>query len=251
MRKAVAYCRVSTKQQGEDDRYGLDEQREDIQLYANENDIEITQWFVDKISGAKDNRPEFDKILNGEITNPPIQCVVVGKSDRVARDVDLYFGYKYLLKRQNLELISVSEDFGKMGTFAPVYEAFTAVIAQLERDTIKARTSGGRRQKAKRGGYSGGAAPYGYTVHNSSLIVEPIEAQAVCDIYRMSESGATLAEIADEMNKRGLITHRGGKFATSTVQTILNNRKTYEGFYKYGKDGEWVKGQHEAILEDG
>lgn len=26
------------------------------------------------------------------------------------------------------------------------------------------------------------------------------------------------------------------------------SEKTYQGFYKYGKDGDWVKGQHEPIL---
>ena len=63
----------------------------------------------------------------------------------------------------------------------------------------------------------------------------------------MSEDGETLAAIAEEMNRRGLLTHRGRQFRTSTIQTILANRKTYEGFYKYG-DSDWVKGQHEPIL---
>ena len=33
------------------------------------------------------------------------------------------------------------------------------------------------------------------------------------------------------MNRRGLLTHRGKLFRTSTIQTILANRKTYEGFF--------------------
>jgi hypothetical protein len=42
----------------------------------------------------------------------------------------------------------------------------------------------------------------------------------------------------------------GGKWAISSVQVVLGNEKTYRGFYKYGKDGEWVKGEHEPILVD-
>lgn len=76
------------------------------------------------------------------------------------------------------------------------------------------------------------------------------EAEAVRDMFEKRKNGSTLQDIADELNERGLITHRGGKFRTSTVQTILDNRKTYEGYYKYGKDGQWVKGQHEAILNN-
>jgi predicted Rdx family selenoprotein len=63
----------------------------------------------------------------------------------------------------------------------------------------------------------------------------------------MYDNKETLQSIADEMNRRGLKTHRGGEFRTSTIQVIVNNRKTYEGYYKYGTS-DWVEGQHEAIL---
>lgn len=101
--------------------------------------------------------------------------------------------------------------------------------------------------KASRGGYSGGRAPYGYMVKSKYLVVVPEEAEAVREIFKMHEWGRTLQAIADEMNERGLRTHTGGVFRTSTIQAILGNRKTYEGYYKYGKT-DWVVGQHEAIL---
>lgn len=117
----------------------------------------------------------------------------------------------------------------------------------MERENITKRTSMGRGAKAAKGGYSGGQAPYGYKVVDKKLVIVPEEAEAVRDMFSMSEAGETLQAIADEMNSRGLKTHRGGIFRTSTIQTILANRKTYEGYYKYGKS-DWVEGQHEAIL---
>lgn len=66
-------------------------------------------------------------------------------------------------------------------------------------------------------------------------MIVPEEAKAVKDMFKMHEEGATLQEIADEMNRRVLKTHKGGIFRTSTIQTILNNRKTYECYYRYGK----------------
>jgi DNA invertase Pin-like site-specific DNA recombinase len=118
----------------------------------------------------------------------------------------------------------------------------------MERENIMKRTTLGRGVKAEKGGYAGGQAPYGYKVADKKLVIVPEEAVAVRDIFKMSDDGETLAAIAEEMNRRGLLTHRGGQFRTSTIQTILANRKTYEGFYKYG-DNDWVKGQHEPILE--
>jgi hypothetical protein len=52
------------------------------------------------------------------------------------------------------------------------------------------------------------------------------------------------------LNENGYKTRRGKPFVLSTVQSIWNNERTYRGEYRYGKDGEWVKGQHEPILKD-
>jgi len=248
MKRAVGYIRVSTDGQVGEDKFGIESQKEQIAEYAKSNGYEIMEWFIDEgVSGVKESRPAFDRILYGDVENPPIEYVIVAKSDRIARDIKLYFYYKQVLYQKNIKLISVSEDFGEMGAFAGILEAFVLFVAEQERINITRRTSAGRAVKAIKGGYAGGQAPYGYKVENKKLVVVPEEAEAVRDIFKMHEEGATLQEIADEMNRRGLKTHRGGIFRTSTIQTILANRKTYEGYYKYGQN-DWVKGQHEPIL---
>ena len=248
MKRAVGYIRVSTDGQVGEDKFGIDSQKEQILEYAKRNDYEIVEWFIDEgVSGIKENRPAFDKIIYGDVTNPPYESVIVAKNDRVARDINIYFYYKMMLKKKGITLISISEDFGQFGVFSSILEAFTLCVAEMERENITKRTSMGRGAKAAKGGYSGGQAPYGYKVVDKKLVIVPEEAEAVRDMFSMSEAGKTLQAIADEMNRRGLKTHRGGIFRTSTIQTILANRKTYEGYYKYGKS-DWVEGQHEAIL---
>ena len=81
----------------------------------------------------------------------------------------------FLLKRQDIGLVSVQEDFGSAGIFAPIYEAISAVFAQMEREFITQRMSGGRRAKAATGGYSGGKAPYGYQSVRGSKSLELCE----------------------------------------------------------------------------
>lgn len=250
MTNAIAYIRVSTDGQASEDKFGLESQRQLITEYASKHDYNIIEWYEDEgESGAKMNRPEFDKIIFGEVYNPPCEVVLVAKNDRIARDINIYFYYKMLLLQKNIKLISISEDFGMMGPFAGILEAFTMMAAEMERTNITKRTSGGRRVKAKQGGYSGGAAPYGYKVVEGRLIIDEVEAAAVRDIFEMSAKGSILQVIADEMNSRGLVTHRGGIFRTSTIQTILANKRTYQGEYKYG-DTDWRLGQHEAILTE-
>ena len=245
----IAYIRVSTDGQVGEDKFGLERQEEIIKEYCDKNGMTVVKWFRDEgESGAKE-RPGFDEVVYGEITNPPYEAVVVAKTDRVARDINVYYYYKMMLMKKDIKLISIAEDFGQFGVFANMLEAFTLCVAEMERDNITKRTSGGRKVKASKGGYSGGRAPMGYKVLNGQLIINEDEAPVVRRVFELRDSGTVLLDIVDILNKEGYVTRNGKKFVISTVQSIVNNRKTYEGYYHYGKNGEWVQGVHEPILK--
>ena len=245
--EVVGYIRVSTDGQAQDG-FGLAEQREQIEKYCAEKGYKIVSWEADEgESGAKE-RPGFDRIIYGDITNPPIQAVVVAKSDRVARDINIYYYYKMMLKKKDMELISVSEDFGSMGMFASMLEAFTMCVAEMERENITRRTSGGRKQKASQGGYSGGKAPVGYKAYEGKLLIDPDEAEIVKYIYKRHKNGRNGREIAEELERLGKVSRSGKPYSASTVNNILRNRMVYKGYYRYGNSG-WVKGEQEAIIK--
>lgn len=248
---AIAYLRVSTDGQVGDDKFGLDSQREQIEQYATTNGITIVEWFMDEgISGVTEHRPAFDRIIYGDITNPPYEAVIVAKNDRIARDINVYFYYKMMLKKKDITLISVSEDFGQFGVFSNILEAFTMCVAEMERANITKRTSMGRAVKSERGGYSGGKAPYGYSSERGSgkLVINPNEVPLIKRIFEIRDNGGTMKDIVQTLKGEGFKTRKGNDFQISTIQYILGNRKTYEGFYKYGETGEWVQGLHEPIL---
>ncbi len=89
----------------------------------------------------------------------------------------------------------------------------------------------------------------GYKVENKQLVINWNEAHAVLRAFELRDAGTVLLDIVDILNKEGYRTRNGKPFVISTVQSILNNRKTYEGYYRYGKSDEWVEGQHEALLK--
>ena len=250
MQNVIAYIRVSTDKQAKEDKFGLEAQEEQIKEYVAEHDMNIVRWVKDKgESGAKE-RPGFDEIVYGDVSNPPYEAVIVAKSDRVARDINVYYYYKMLLLKKDIQLVSISEDFGSMGAFATMLEAFTICAAQMERENINKRTSAGRKVKASQGGYSGGQAPMGYKVVDHKLVVDEDEAKVVRYIFNLKAQGTTMLRTVELLNKQGYQTRRGKPFVISTVQSIWNNERTYRGEYRYGKDGEWVQGQHEPILTD-
>lgn len=249
MKNVIGYIRVSTDGQCKDDKFGLEVQKEQIIEYCNNNDMNIVKWYSDEgESGAKE-RPGFDEIVYGEVSNPPYESVVVAKSDRVARDIEIYYYYKMLLRKKNITLISIAEDFGKFGVFSDMLESFTLCVAKMERENINKRTSAGRAVKSSKGGYSGGRAPMGYKIENGSLVIDENEAKVVRFIFDKKASGETMLGTMRALNEAGYKTRNGKEFVISTVQSIWNNERTYRGEYKYGKNGEWVKGQHEPILK--
>lgn len=253
MKNAVAYMRVSTDGQAKEDAFGLDAQRAQIIEYCKNHDINILDWFVDEgVSGADKNKPGLDAIIAGAATNPPVEMVVAAKTDRISRDIQYYYSYKLKLQEVGIEIVSVTEDFGAGGYNKPILEALTAAMAEVERGIIMARTAGGRKAKASRGGYSGGKTPFGYVADKNTrgMVINEEQAKVVRLIFDMKNNGYTYQRIMDELNEQGYTNRSGGKWSISSIQVILGNERTYRGEYRYGKGGEWVKGMHEAILKD-
>lgn len=250
-KNAIGYIRVSTGQQATDEKYGIDVQKREILLYANNNGYNIVDWKVDEISGAKDDRPALNDILYGDdVTNPPFEAVIVFKNDRLARDTKLYFYYLYTLEKKNIKLLSTREEFTEGSDFANIYRALLQFVAEQERKNIALRTGKGRNLKAQCGGYAGGRCPYGYRVENGRLLINESEKPIVEYVFKRHDEGTPMLTIADELTELGYKTRKGTKFQNTSVRSIINNRPLYEGMYKYGKDMNWVKGVHEPILTD-
>ena len=249
MKKAIGYCRVSTKEQS--DKFGIEAQIKNIQEYADKNGYEIIDWVYDNVSGVVEDRDGWNRIIvDPKVQNPPYQAVIVYKSDRVAREIKLYFYFELLLLKKGVELVSVNDGFPDVpDEYKGIIKSFVLFSAEQERNNITLRTSGGRTIKAKTGGYAGGKAPFGYKVENGELVIETYEAEVVKVIFELREKGMSYNHIAKELNNRELYSRTGGTWLRGQVFSIVQNEKTYRGLYRYGKAKEWVKGKQEAILK--
>lgn len=251
--KAVAYVRVSTKGQAGDDRFGIPEQERMIREYCASKDYEITEWIYDKgESGAKESRPGWDKILYGEVKNPPVSVVVAAKTDRISRSMQYYFYYQVELGHKQIRMETAIDETSQFGEFATIIKALLEFVAEQERKNISRRTIGSRIQKAERGEFSGGSAPFGYKVWNGQLVQDEEHVKTVrmvYDMYYVKHMSQNAVARALTENPDVKTRHGKDKFFVSTITQILNNEPFYKGYYKYGKDGVWVKGSHEPIFE--
>jgi len=77
-----------------------------------------------------------------------------------------------------------------------------------------------RRHRHSRPG-AGGSPPYGYRVADGSLVPEPAEQAALVRIAELRASGATLREIARELDSNGHKPKRGERWHPESVRRIV------------------------------
>jgi len=252
--KTALYLRVSTDGQVGEDRYGLAAQREAVRAYAAKNGLDIVGEYVDEgISGAKLDRPALNDLL-AAARKRRFERVLVAKLDRLARDLYLQLFIEKELLVADVEVVSVAEPFSNSDPMSRAMRQIVGVFAELERATIAQRLAGGRREKARDGGYAGGGVPLGYRpdTERRELVVDQEKADAVRRAFEIRSQfrGRSLSKIAEQLNAEGYTTATGRPFSKVQVHRVLSRRRFYEGGYRYGKVDpvEVAEGRHTAIL---
>lgn len=69
--------------------------------------------------------------------------------------------------------------------------------------------------------YNGGTLPIGYTIdENQFFQIDPVTAPAVLEAFKKYAKGATMQEITDELNIKGIRTSKGTKISLNTVTRV-------------------------------
>lgn len=244
----ATYVRVSTQLQA-DEGFSLAAQVEKIDGYC------ISQgWkkcpefaFVDAgESGAKAERPAYRRLLTA-ITERQIDRVVVVKLDRLSRNTRDFLELLDLADNHDVGIVSIGENFD---TGTPVGRAVVTVLlafAELERKQIAGRVDTGKRQAASEGRFVGSRIPLGYTYQADGSFVVNDNAGTIRRIFAEFLAGATMKDIARGLDLDQVPTALGGKWAGTTVRTIIQNG-AYAGLGQW--DGiETDAGAYPAIIE--
>ena len=85
----------------------------------------------------------------------------------------------------------------------------------------EATTAALAHKKAKGEVYA--ALPLGYADDAGKLVPIDKELVVIAEIKEMRGQGKTLREIADDLNGRGIVGKRGGKYHASTIKAVLGN----------------------------
>ena len=258
---AALYIRVSTEDQIE---LSPDSQKKLLLDYAKKNDliVEDEHIFMDEgISGRKaEKRPEFMKMIAlAKSKNKPFQKILVWKFSRFARNQEESIVYKNMLRKDGIEVISISEPIIE-GPFGSLIERIIEWMDEYYSIRLSSEVHRGMTEKAKRGGVQS-SKPFGYDIVNNKYVLLEEEAEAVKIIFDKFLEGYTYREIANMINLRGLRNKRGNMFEGRNIKYILQNpvycgrvRWNYStgGRRQIKDESDWiiVKGSHDPIVSE-
>ena len=242
------YIRVSTEDQATEG-FSINAQKEKLTKYAEINDWQILDYYIDDgISGKNiKDRPEITRMLN-DIKKRKIKNVLVYKLDRLTRSLLNLMELINLFETYDCSLNSHTEKLDTSNAVGRMFVKILGTFAEFERENLAERVSFGYEQKTKEGNYTNtnGVYGYDYIAGVGELKVNEREALLVNKIYDLYLSNNSMLSISKMLNDEGVPTNRGGKWAQSTIRSILTN-PLYIGKVRYGVGS---KNKHKAFVVD-
>jgi site-specific DNA recombinase len=234
-------------------------QREVCQAYirsqAHRNWVELPRQYDDGgYSGGTLERPAMKRLL-ADIEAGRIDIVVIYKIDRLSRSLSDFIRLMDVLQRYDVSFVSVTQTFDTSDSMGRLVLNILLTFSQFERELSAERVRDKKAALKRRGLFTGGTPPIGYTLAKGGRLVVDVERAAIVrEIFeRFPEVSAN--EIAKDLRARGFITRRyksksgnergGQPIYFNQVLNILSN-PIYTGHTVHR--GEWIESKVEPIV---
>jgi len=230
---AVLYLRMSDDRQER----SIADQRAELLAYAEKRGYRILREYTDSgISGDDTKRRRGFLRMREDAQKGKFQIVLAWDQDRFGRFDPIEGGYWILPFRNagvRLETMAQGQidwnDFAGRLLYLVQQEAKHAYLRDLSRNVLRGQVA-----KARQGRGADGSAPYGYRVEDDRRVIVPEEAAVVRRIFEEYLSGGAIRGVATSLNADGIPSPRGKQWRSSTIRSLLVNRK-YTGDFIWGK----------------
>ena len=242
MKKAIVIIRTSTKRQE------IEAQRAETVAYAKSFGYSEDEIVVIGKQGASAIKIDEAYKKNLQLfyttveSTPTIEKVFAWSLDRIARDEEVFAGFKkYLVKKKinliikNPTLFLLNED-GTVNNGMEIAINLFCTMAKQEMEIKADRFMRAKKYISAQGKFIGARyMMYGYTTdENGYLVINEEEASIIREIFKTYTTTKTsIKKIAIELNERG-IRFRGRKFNEGHVCNILKNT-AYIGYLERNK----------------
>ena len=188
------------------------------------------------ISGGAEikDRPQLFLLLQ-DIRNNLIKSVWFRNQNRLERSNATYFIFTEECKKYNVDIYFNDVKFDYNNAQDNLFGTIKSALNQYQKDLQSAQTKRTLRDNILEGKVWSIVA-YGYKSDNGYLKIDENEAEVVRQIYEWSLSGIGTDTIADRLNKKGVVSRKGGLFRSSVVMSIIKNtihkgKRLYSGEY--------------------
>jgi site-specific DNA recombinase len=245
MNKVALYVRVSTTSQLEEG-YSIEEQKAKLESYCDIKDWHVYKVYTDGgFSGSTTERPALEQLIK-DAQNKLFDTVLVYKLDRLSRSQkDTLYLIEDIFLKNNIEFVSLLENFDTSTPFGRAVIGLLSVFAQLEREQIKERMQLGKLGRAKSGKsmmWAKTSYGYNYNKDTGTMTVNEYEALAVKEIYASYLAGMSITKLRDKINEEY---PKQPAWSYRTIRGILAN-PVYCGLNQY--KGQTFQGTHKAII---
>ena len=212
--RAALYARVSSDDQKE--RGTIEAQVTALRQTVPHWGMEIVgEYLDDGYSGTLplDKRPDGLRLMD-DAKAGKIDVVAFLKTDRLARSLRHLLDIVDFFDGTNVQLRCVSEPFDTSSPVGRMIVHMMASFAEMERETILARTSMGRDRIARDGRWTGGIVPYGYHIDGDGYLAvaetprngyQFSEAEVVGRIFNLVADGQETARgVAQKLNAENI-----------------------------------------------
>lgn len=243
--KVALYVRVSTTSQLEEG-YSVEEQKAKLESYCDIKDWHIYKVYTDGgFSGSTTERPALEQLIK-DAQSKLFDTVLVYKLDRLSRSQkDTLYLIEDIFLKNNIEFVSLLENFDTSTPFGRAVIGLLSVFAQLEREQIKERMQLGKLGRAKAGKsmmWAKTSYGYDYNKETGSMTVNEYEALAVKEIFTSYLAGMSITKLRDKINGEY---PKQPAWSYRTIRGILAN-PVYCGLNQY--KGQTFQGTHKHII---
>ena len=241
MRRMGIYTRLSMDRSGE--QTATDRQEADCRRLADARDWKIEKVYsdVDLSAYHSKKRPGYEQMLL-DLEHKRIEGVLVWKLDRLVRSPAEFERFWETCDKAGAVLASYNELFDTTTEFGLAMVRILVVFARLESANISVRIQSAQKESVKTGKpLKGGKRPYGYEA--DKVTVKEDEAAIIREIVgRVLVNHEALYSIARDLNEREIPTAGGGRWATTTIRTMLKSPRL-AGLMQYRGEvlgeGQW------------
>lgn len=226
---AVIYARYSSSAQND---ASIEQQIAECTEYARQNNLRIVNTFEDRAkSGRSDSRPGFQRMIRSAERHE-FQVLLAYKSNRIARNMLNALAYEDRLAKAGVRVVYCKENFGDNAAGRLALRMMMSVN-EFYSDNMAEDIRRGMYDSASQGKVVG-TIPYGYRKdENGKYAIDESAAAIVREIFRRVGNDEAYADIAADLNARGILTKQKKPWGKNSFHSILANER-YTGVYIYG-----------------